>query len=638
MNPWESLLSASNHKFVLLSAAAGVGVSMIALVGGRLLRRQSASARYGVLFVGVLGMLASPVLVAIGPMCGDWTAVPITETVRIPAERLTGAMASKATEPAPSYAPGSGILAWIAAAFGGVWLVGIAAGLIALVRGHWKLRKTLVGEPWQRAWWTDERRADLAATIGLARFPPVRQSPFAPFPMVVGLRRPTIVLPAAAPESWTSSQWEAVLLHEAAHIARRDPLSTLVQAAAVTLYWWWPVAHLLSRRIHDLRETICDDFALEGACDPVAYAELLVQAAERLVNLRTLPAAVGLLDSAHGGLKERITRLLTKEKRSMTRLSLAVKLFGPAAMLLACLTITAASGYSQAPPPQRNIQIKILIDGKELDLNDEAVQALLARQKSAAAAPTSAVWNVLRAVEGVAVDDPRVDQLVRQAEAIKPGAGEAVRKLLVERRSFNYWIVAAPKQPAEIEELAKRAEALAPGAGAKIRILLTDGRQVLATSTTPVLSGPALSPPHPEANRMGAARLFIYDAADGKRVTLGLEGPKVPQAQLNLNMLYDLKKAKSIAASGGPAPGGTASGGSPAVPSKDSKDVRSVTQALVAELALKSAELKRLSLEVERLNAEALLLRQHFDRATGQPRPGQQPIEPPGTRNVPQSK
>ena len=100
MNPWEWLMSASMCKFVLLSAAAGIGVSMIALVGGRLLRRHSATARYVVLFVGVLGMLASPVLVAIGPACGGWMETSVTETVRIPAEKLTDAMASKTTEPA----------------------------------------------------------------------------------------------------------------------------------------------------------------------------------------------------------------------------------------------------------------------------------------------------------------------------------------------------------------------------------------------------------------------------------------------------------------------------------------------------------------------------------------------------------
>ena len=516
----------------------------------------------------------------------------------------------------------------------------------------------LVGEPWQPAWWTDERRAHLASAIGLARFPSVRQSPFAPFPMVVGCLRPTIVLPASAPESWTSSQWEAVLLHEAAHVARRDPLSALVQSAAVTLYWWWPVAHLLSRRIHDLRETICDDFALEGACDPVAYADLLMQTAERLVGLRTLPAAVGLLDSAHGGLKERITRLLSKENRSMTRLSLAGKLLGPAALLLLCLTITATSAYSQAPPPQRNVQIKIVIDGKELDLNDEVIQALLARQKSAAEnkpfQPNSSqlILDLDRqmrietkftelAVEGLAegavVNDPRIDQLVRQAEAIKAGAGEAVRKLLTKKQSGDFWKVLTLKykEPAEIEELAKRAEALAPGSGEKIRKLLSGDRHFYAQTG----GSSSIPPPVPTVN-MDAVRLIylneLYDLAQKKPFAILTTVAPTGAAPMGI--------ASTVNGSTGTASMGTASTGAASDPSKD----RTTAAIAVEQLAQKSRELQALAQQVERLNGETRALRQQIDEVTkrrqqaeimnGFPRPKQQQNGPTSPPPGPQSK
>jgi hypothetical protein len=268
----------------------------------------------------------------------------------------------------------------------------------------------------------------------------------------------------------------------------------------------------------------------------------------------------------------------------MTRLSLAGKLLGPAALLLACLTISAASAYSQAPPPQRNIQIKIVIDGKELDLNDEAVQALLARQKAPQAAQVVPKLNVGRLVwEAVVVDDPRVDQLVRQAEAIKPGAGEAVRKLLVQKRSFDYWI-AANKHPAEIEELAKRAEAVAPGSGAKIRMLLAGVQHVneapimpMPGMAVPGISVPFGAPPiviapHPEANYADTVKRFFPDAA-GTRIVVGAEAPKVPEAKAGTGYYR--------------------------------------------ELAKRSAELDALARQIERINAEVRALRQHIDQANG---------------------
>jgi hypothetical protein len=188
-----------------------------------------------------------------------------------------------------------------------------------------------------------------------------------------------------APAAWGRPQWEAVLLHEAAHVARRDPLAALAQRLAVALFWWCAPVHRLSRQLNELRETICDEYAL-GACDRLTYAAVLVEAAERLVGLRTAPVPVGLLDSARGGLEERVARLLEKEERSMIKLPLVGRLLTASAVALACLGITAAA-YSQAPPAQPKVRIKILIDGKEVDLTDEALRALLAAKKQEPAPP-----------------------------------------------------------------------------------------------------------------------------------------------------------------------------------------------------------------------------------------------------------
>src|SRR5204863_2739246 len=73
----------------------------------------------------------------------------------------------------------------------------------------------------------------------------------------------------------------AALLHELAHVRRRDALGRLVQLAAVALFWFWPVVRLASRRLEHAREAACDAWALE-ACDVPrsAYARLLVRMAQ----------------------------------------------------------------------------------------------------------------------------------------------------------------------------------------------------------------------------------------------------------------------------------------------------------------------------------------------------------------------
>lgn len=60
-------------------------------------------------------------------------------------------------------------------------------------------------------------------------------------PLTCGVLHPLILLPAAA-RDWYEPRLRAVLLHEAAHVARRDCLAKYVAQAARALLWWNPLA------------------------------------------------------------------------------------------------------------------------------------------------------------------------------------------------------------------------------------------------------------------------------------------------------------------------------------------------------------------------------------------------------------
>jgi beta-lactamase regulating signal transducer with metallopeptidase domain len=453
--------------FAVPMALSGIGICIVALLTARLLRRRSESLRYGILFTGVLGLLAIPALVGVGQFLPpDWiraAAPPGDETVKIPVELLSEIL----NPPIDAARDGSQVTETQAISIAGpafatallsLWTIGVALGAIRLARAFCKQRRLVVGQPWCADFWTEELQARLAAKLGLRKFPHVLVSPAAPMPMVVGVWRPKIILPDPAPATWCRPQWEAVLLHEAAHIARRDPWAGLAQRLAVILFWWCPLTHMLSRRLSELREIICDDCALLGPCDGVAYAETLVESAERLLNVRTSLVPVGLLHSARGGLEARITRLLAQEKRPMTKLSLPGKLLGGAFLITVGLLTTAGTALSggQSQPP-RKIQVKILVDGKEIDLNDPKLGGLIEAANPQAKAearfvpvelPVEARFIPLVAqvkiadgqkvlgdglvaqVTTTAQTDPRIEELVKQAEAIKPGSGAAVRSAL----------------------------------------------------------------------------------------------------------------------------------------------------------------------------------------------------------------
>src|SRR5262249_19802555 len=243
------------------------------------------------------------------------------------------------------------------------WAVGSVVGLLRLLRGLCKQCRAIPGKTWQPEFWTEADQTRLARVVGLRKFPELWLSPAVPMPMVVGFQRPRIVLPEAFVGSWSQAQWEAILLHEAAHVARRDQWAVLAQRLAGVLYWWCPLVHLLNRRLDHLRENICDDYALQGTCDGVPYAELLIETAEHLLDRRTATVTLGLVDSAQSGLEARVLRVLDKERRPMTVLAWPGKLLIAVVVAATCLLTVGVTAFAQSPPPPPKIEIRIIVDG-----------------------------------------------------------------------------------------------------------------------------------------------------------------------------------------------------------------------------------------------------------------------------------
>jgi len=112
-------------------------------------------------------------------------------------------------------------------------------------------------------------------------------------PHMVGLVRPIIVIPPALVSDPVLLC--PALLHELAHVRRRDALARLVQLVAGAVFFFWPVVRLASRRLDLAREAACDAWALEVSEVPrPAYARLLV----RMAQLQT--AAAPSMGATHG--------------------------------------------------------------------------------------------------------------------------------------------------------------------------------------------------------------------------------------------------------------------------------------------------------------------------------------------------
>ena len=116
---------------------------------------------------------------------------------------------------------------------------------------------------------------EVADRLGLDEAPRLVRSDDAKMPFACGLLRPTIVLPAEC-DGWTLDRRRAVLLHELAHVRRRDLVGHTVGRFACALYWFHPLVWTAAKRLRSESERACDDLALNCGARASDYAEHLL--------------------------------------------------------------------------------------------------------------------------------------------------------------------------------------------------------------------------------------------------------------------------------------------------------------------------------------------------------------------------
>ncbi len=126
-------------------------------------------------------------------------------------------------------------------------------------------------------------------------------------PAVYGLWRKRLLLPDGLRDQLAPDELRHVLLHELAHIKRRDPELNWLLAVLQILHWFNPVLWFAFARMRADRELATDDLALAHTQPPerTSYGETVLKVLEGLTQRRVLPGLVGIGESK-AQMKERI--------------------------------------------------------------------------------------------------------------------------------------------------------------------------------------------------------------------------------------------------------------------------------------------------------------------------------------------
>jgi len=378
----------------LSNAVAAALLALVAIAAGAICRRPALI--HG-LWLLVLLKLVTPPLVRI-PIAWPTNSDPTSLSVAAAVDESSPAVVPSAVEQTPPIPPEAPVAflvveeeasAPLEAAFAPppmappdeplwprllsvAWLTGslgwFALALARLQRFHRLLRYS---QP--ASLLLQERTQRLSRRLGMYRCPRVGLLPGRLAPMLWAIGgSPRLLLPADLPRLLSEEQLDTLLVHELAHLRRRDHWVRALEFVVMGLYWWHPIVWYARRELREAEEQCCDAWVVSTL--PAAgrtYASALM---DTLDFLATTPSAVPPLASglSHvSNLKRRLTMIMcgTTPRALSWPGYLAVLAFGVFFLpLLPAL-------HAQAPSKEKSEKRAILILGDDSDNKADLARA-----------------------------------------------------------------------------------------------------------------------------------------------------------------------------------------------------------------------------------------------------------------------
>ncbi len=291
----------------------------------KLLRPSSAAQRHRILLFAFIFLAALPLLSALLPAVRVPLLTASSSRSAISVQSVVlGTISGAQTHPR--------IVPWPLL----LWCCGAFACLAFILAGHlFSLRVLRRAEPLRHPEWIALLN-QLSSAIGLPRTPAILTIDAHVMPFVLGWRQPRVLLPLSCLE-WAESRRRAVLVHELAHIHRRDLAAGLLASCSAALWWFQPLVWVIRRALRRESEKACDALVIATGIRPSDYAAELIAIAREFKSGRF--RSVGAIAMAcPRDLEGRVLEILD----SHPELPRKIHTFRPVALLAAAAVATSA--------------------------------------------------------------------------------------------------------------------------------------------------------------------------------------------------------------------------------------------------------------------------------------------------------
>lgn len=168
---------------------------------------------------------------------------------------------------------------------------------------------------------------------------------------VFGCGTPVIAVAPTLVASLGAAELDRVVIHEWAHVQRRDDLVNLLQLAGRVLAGWHPAVWWTNRRLQVEREVACDETTVGITGSAKSYARCLLELVDLSAAARAPLPATGVLTG--GGLRHRVHRIVSGRALMSTLHSRGLAMAGVAVLLALATTIVGFELFAAVAPRAR---------------------------------------------------------------------------------------------------------------------------------------------------------------------------------------------------------------------------------------------------------------------------------------------
>ncbi|HLO58658.1 MAG TPA: M56 family metallopeptidase [Bacteroidales bacterium] len=319
------------------------------------------------------------------------------------------------------------------------WLVGFLVMTVRLTGGTILYRLSLMRSLSEPDLAMQELFDDLHSRMNLPFEVNLRVTHRMISPLVTGVFKPMVILPLAAISGLSTSQIEAVLAHELAHIRRFDHIMIILQAIARQVLFFHPLTWYLVSQIDRERENCCDDYVIHSNNSPINYIKALAMIQE--MNLQHAPAN-GFSGSRSKQLLNRIKRLVNPEIKHSAGFRMAVVAF--------FITVVGISSMAFIIDNQHQVK-----SNHETVLKNTPVQDTIRSKKSNTINTYTADKKGTRKRMKIVFTDDSITHMTVNGKSLTPGE---MKQYAEEMKNMKAELEASQKQLAEANEQLKEAQ------------------------------------------------------------------------------------------------------------------------------------------------------------------------------------